>query len=133
MLIEQGDAKASATLSFLYRVGLLTPDLATAQRQLIAKEECPVITALALKTARRAQDYATLLDYCLKQQRLDEMLRVMGKYAEAMKEELDAWMLNAIKLAAMLYEEQEDLHYLYSVYFFVQHYRPVRVVWSDEA
>ena len=57
----------------------------------------------------------------------------MGKYAEAMKEELDAWMLNAIKLAAMLYEEQEDLHYLYSVYFFVQHYRPVGVVWNDEA
>lgn len=61
------------------------------------------------------------------------MLRVMGKYAEAMKEELDAWMLNAIKLAAMLYEEQEDLHYLYSVYFFVQHYRPVGVVWNVEA
>lgn len=128
VLIEQGDAKALVTLSYLYRVGLLTPDLATAQRQLIAKEQCGVVTDLALETVRHANDYATLLDYYLKQQQLDEMLLVMGKYADVMKEDLDAWLLNAIKLGVMLYEEQEDLHYLYSVFFFARHYRPVRVM-----
>lgn len=127
MLLEEGDRRAYTTLAFLQRSGLLEQDVAISQRQLVSKEPEPAICVdLSLQSLRKANDYATLLDYYLRQQDLDEMLCLMGKYASCMKGDLNTWLLNALKLAVLLYEEKGETRYLFSVYHFVRHYSPVR-------
>lgn len=56
------------------------------------------------------------------------MLMILGKYSNQLKNDMHLWLLNTIKLATMLYEEDGDIQHLYSVYHFISHYAPVGVV-----
>ena len=50
---------------------------------------------------------------------------ILAKYHKEVEGELHLWLMNSIKLATMLYDEDGDIQHLYSVYYFILHYAPV--------
>lgn len=125
-LLRVSGPKATAALLNLTRSGLLTQDLVEAKKQLFQSggADC-IATELALQTLRRDGDYDALLNYYHSQQMLDEMLLLMAKHIKDLEGELHLWLLNVIKLATILYDEDNDLDHLYRTYHFMKHYCPV--------
>lgn len=70
-------------------------------------------------------DYDALLNYYHSQQMLDEMLLPMAKHIKDLEGELHLWLLNVIKLATILYDEDNDSDHLYRTYHFMKRYCPV--------
>lgn len=50
---------------------------------------------------------------------------ILGKYSKEIANEMHLWLLNSIKLATMLYDEDGNIQHLLSVYHFICHYAPV--------
>ena len=104
----------------------MAQDLVEAKKQLFQSGgiDC-VATELALQTLRREGDYDALLNYYHSQQMLDEMLLLMAKHIKDLEGELHLWLLNVIKLATILYDEDNDSDHLYRTYHFMKRYCPV--------
>ena len=113
-------------VSNLTKSGLLAQDLVEAKKQLFQNGgmDCAA-TELALQTLRREDDYDALLNYYHSQQMLDDMLLLMAKHMTDLKGEFHLWLLNVIKLATILYDEDNDLEHLYRTYHFMKRYCPV--------
>lgn len=50
---------------------------------------------------------------------------ILGRYSKQVANEMHLWLLNSIKLATFLYDEDDHIDHLYSVYHFIRHYAPV--------
>lgn len=125
-LLHVSGAKATAALLNLTRSGLLEQDVVGARKTLSqSRDDSEVATELAMQTLRKNGDYESLLNFFHSKQRLGDMLHLMAKNHEVMKEEMNLWVLNVINLASILYEETNETKHLYSVYHFISRYSSV--------